>query len=294
MDHIKITQTVAKALLPKRDENGHKGTFGRAFAYIGSGRYPGAAHLATEAMLRGGCGYTEVAAEADVISGLLAKFPEVIYTPLSVTEALTESELYLIAEKSSAANVTLIGSGSGCSEALAKLTKRLTLIDTNKPIILDADALNAIARYSDTKKTLNQSKRPVIITPHEMEFSRLSGLSIDEIKANRIGAALDFAKRNNCTVVLKGHGTVITDGVKTFVNPTGTTALSKGGSGDTLAGLMTSLIASTDKTAVDLAALACYIHGLAGDRLSEIYSDFGVTPSDLPSEMAKIIRSLQN
>lgn len=294
MDHIVITDLIAKSLLPKREKNGHKGTFGRVFAYIGSKKFPGAAHLAAEAILRGGCGYTEVAAEAEIVSGLLAKFPEIIYTALPATEALTEREINLLAEKSSAAGATLIGSGSGCTEALAKLTEKLTALETNKPIILDADALNAIALYGDTYSILRSAKRPVIITPHEMEFSRISKQCLDEIKADRIGVAEKLAKKYACTLVLKGHGTVITDGVKTYVNPTGSTALSKGGSGDTLAGLMTSLIASSDKPTVDIAALACYIHGLAGDKLSDIYSDFGVTPSDLPKEMAKIIRSLQD
>ena len=294
MNHIEINETIAKALLPKREINGHKGTFGRAFAYIGSGKYPGAAHLATEAMLRGGCGYTEVASEADVISGLLAKFPEVIYTALPATEALTEREINLLAEKSSAADATLIGSGSGCTEALALLTIKLTALDTNKPIILDADALNAISRYGNTDSILHSAKRPVILTPHEMEFSRISKQCLDEIKADRVKVAEDFAKKYACTLVLKGYGTVITNGIKTYINPTGSTALSKGGSGDALAGLMTSLIASSNMPIIDIAALACYIHGLAGDRLSDVFSKFGVTPSDLPKEMAKIIRSIQD
>ena len=294
MDHIVITDLIAKSLLPKREKNGHKGTFGRVFAYIGSKKFPGAAHLAAEAILRGGCGYTEVAAEAEIVSGLLAKFPEIIYTALSATEILTDSELSLIAEKSYASSATLIGSGSGCTEALARLTEKLTALETNKPIILDADALNSIAKYGDSENIFHSAKRPIIITPHEMEFSRISKLSLEKIQTDRLMVAKEFAKKYACTLVLKGHGTVITDGIKSYVNPTGSNALSKGGSGDALAGIMTSLIASSDKTAVDMAALACYIHGLAGDRLSDIYSDFGVTPSDLPSEMAKIIRSLQD
>lgn len=294
MKYTELSFDTAKRLLPKRDKDGHKGTFGRSFAYIGSKTFPGAAHLAIEALLRGGCGYTELAGDSELISGMLAKFPEVIYDRISPAELLNDKEKQLILEKSIAASATLIGSGSGCSETLARLTEALLSLDTVKPIIIDADALNSLALYSDAEAVISNSKRCVILTPHEMEFSRLIGHSPEEIRKNRIKIAEKYAKRLSTIIVLKGHGTIITDGSETYINPTGTTALSKGGSGDALAGIMTSLVASTDSRPLDIAALACYIHGLAGDNLAKVYSDFGVTPSDLPREMAKVIRALSD
>ncbi len=294
MKHTELNFDKAKKLLPKRDKNGHKGTFGRAFAYVGSKKFPGAAHLAIESLLRGGCGYTELFAENELADSLIQKFPEVIYNKISSAELLSDKEKQLLYERSLSSNATLIGSGSGCSKTLSEITETLISLDTPSPIIIDADALNSLALYSDTEAILSQSKRCVILTPHEMEFSRLTGLSLEAIKSDRVGAAEKHAKKCSCVIILKGHNTVITDGNRTYINPTGTTALSKGGSGDTLAGLMTSLIASSDALPLDIAALACYIHGLAGDNLSEIYSDFGVTPSDLPREIAKIIRSLSD
>ena len=282
----------ASACLPQRDARGHKGTFGRAFAYVGSKKFPGAAHLALEAMLSGGCGYTEIAGEAELVGSLISKFPEAIYNVLPPTEELASGDIEAVCKKSASAGATLIGSGSDTSEALAKLTMRLFAVDTDAPIVVDADALNSIAKYSNPEEAIREAKRPVIITPHEMEFSRISKIPLDKIHGDRSGVAVEFARNNGCTVVLKGHGTVITDGKKIFVNPTGGSALAKGGSGDALAGLLTSLLCFSHTSATDTAALACFIHGEAGDELAEVYSDYGVTPSDLPKQMATVMKRL--
>ena len=291
---IILNDRTASLILPNRDPNGHKGSFGRAFAYIGSKKFLGAAHLALEAMLRGGCGYTEIAGEDTLISSLLEKFPEAIYTALPPTGELSDTDIDTVCEKSAAANATLIGCGSSVSNTLASLTVKLLNINTKNPIILDADALNSIARYCEPIEAIRNSKRPVIITPHEIEFSRITGLVPDKIHNDRIRIARQIAEKLGCVIALKGHCTVITDGQKTYVNQTGSSALAKGGSGDALAGLLASLVASSNTSAIDLTALACYIHGAAGDSLSEIFSDYGVTPSDLPREMAKMIKKLSD
>ena len=289
-----LNDRLAAALLLKRKTDGNKGTFGRAFAYIGSKKFFGAAHLATEALLRGGCGYTEIAGAEELIASLIGKFPEAIYTTVPQTEMLTENEISALCEKSLASRATLIGSGSSVSPALAELVKRLLMLDTDAPIVLDADALNSTAAYSEAEAVIGAAHRPVIITPHEMEFSRLTGLNIEQIRQNRKPLAEEYARKYKCVIALKGRGTVITDGTHTYVNPTGSCALAKGGSGDALAGLLTSLLASSDKPALELTALACYIHGAAGDSLAEIYSEYGVTPSDLPRQMAKIMKMLSD
>ena len=292
MKHIEITATFAKALLPSRPENGNKGTFGRAFAYVGSEKFPGAAHLVTEAMLRGGCGYTEIMGTEELIQSLLAKFPEAIYRKLPPTQNLKGGEITKICLRSAESDATLIGSGSGCSKALAEITEMLISLDTESTLIIDADAINSLAKYSDINKIFAASKRRIILTPHEMEFSRISKIPLDKISSNRVKSAEAFAKSTSTTIVLKGNKTVITNGSTTYVNTTGSSALAKGGSGDALAGLMVSIAASSKASTTDIAALACYIHGFAGDRLSEIYSEYGVTPSDLPREMAKTMRML--
>ena len=291
---IVLNDITAAKLLPFRDECSHKGNFGKAFAYIGSKKFLGAAHLALEAILRGGCGYTELAGEDEVVLSLLNKFPEAIYTHLSSTPLLTDTEYLTVCKKSSIANATLIGCGSDVSLSLANLTLKLLDIETENPIILDADALNSIARYSPPMSAIRASKRPVILTPHEMEFSRITDIPIDKIRSNRIEVAEQVSQKLGCVIVLKGHNTVITDGKRTYVNPTGSTALAKGGSGDALAGLLTSLVASSAISRLELTALACYVHGAAADSLAQTYSDYGVTPSDLPHEMAKTMKRLSD
>ena len=296
MPIIEINESLAEKLLPERDPNGNKGTFGRVFSFIGSANYVGACHLATEAMLRGGAGYTVLASEDSVIDSVLQRFPEVIFKRVSETDNLRDSEIEEILKASASTDATLIGCGSGTSISLKGLTERLIETECDSPLIIDADAINSIARYSKSD-VLKKAKRQLVLTPHPLEFSRLSNIPVEEIEKGRIGIAKEFAASHGCILILKGHRTVITDGETVYLNTTGSSALAKGGSGDALAGLIASLMASVSMakshTPCEISALSCYVHGLAGDELSEVYSNFGVTPSDLPRQMAKILKRLE-
>ena len=119
-----------------------------------------------------------------------------------------------------------------------------------------------------------------------MELSRLSAIPVERINAERLRTAKEFAHRYGIILLLKGAATVITDGQTVYINSSGNSALAKGGSGDALAGLLVSLLASRADP-LKVTALAAYIHGAAGDALSDVYSELGVTPSDLPREMAR-------
>lgn len=282
--HFFVDFDAAKALLPLRKTNSNKGSFGKALLFTGSDKYRGAAHLSLEAALRGGAGIVNFAGSAEICSELRMKFPETIYHPMS----LANKELCLsISEQCSS---VLIGSGSSVSNELFQLVEFL-LGNTDAQIILDADALNSIAKYSSPELFLRAKKKP-IITPHPLELSRLSGTPVSEIETNRLSFAKSFAKRYNCILLLKGAATVITDGERTYINSSGSSALSKGGSGDALAGLIASLTAFSNSP-IEAVALSAYIHGRAGDRLSFELSNFGVTPSDLPLEMAKVLAELE-
>jgi NAD(P)H-hydrate epimerase len=156
------------------------------------------------------------------------------------------------------------------------------------PLVIDADAINSIAVYArDKKEFFKAANRPLILTPHPLELSRLCGISAEEINKNRELIAERIAREYGVVLLLKGYRTVVTDGETTYVNTTGSSALAKGGSGDCLSGFIASLLASKNSDALKISALAAYLHGKAGDTLSEEYSDFGVTPSDLPKAMAK-------
>ena len=284
----KTDAALAAALLPARPADGNKGTFGRALLFCGSEQYRGAACLAAEAALSGGAGLVELASAEPVVSLVLTRAPSVIGTAY----APSKTGAYLPLKRAEKATALLVGCGSGNTERLCLSLWEL-LNTPGCPAVLDADALNALAgKREQSLATLKESKRPVILTPHPLEFARLSGLSLDAISADRVGVAAAFAKEYGVTLVLKGAGTVIAaPNGEVTVNPTGGPGLAKGGSGDVLAGLLVSLLAQgTDPYSA--AVLAVYLHGAAGDVLSREYSPYGVRPDDLPREIARQIARL--
>ena len=278
-----LDATFAASLLPDRPDDVNKGNFGRALLFCGSETYRGAACLASEGALAGGAGLVELASCESVVSLVLSRAPSVIGT------AYVPSEIgaYLPLKLTEKATAVLVGCGSGRSERLCLSLYEL-MNTPGCPVVLDADALNSLALKRDTSlERLKAAARPLILTPHPLEFSRLSGLAPDAIAADRAGVAARFAKEYGVTLVLKGKGTVIAapDGALA-VNTTGGSGLAKGGSGDVLAGLIVSLAAS-GIAPFDAAALAVYLHGAAGDALSREYSPLGVRPDDLPREIAR-------
>jgi len=278
-----IDKSIAAKFLPKRAATSNKGSFGKTLHLTGSEKYRGAAHLALEASLRTGVGL--VGYLGAVSDELRLRFPEAIYENLQA-KSDTVSQICEISRKYT---TTLIGSGSGVSEELYNTVKAL-LATRGGALIIDADGINSLAAYGSAHD-LKGSSRPVVLTPHPLELSRLTGLEVGYINSHRLNIARQFAAEHGVILLLKGAGTVITDGNRAYINTTGSTALSKGGSGDVLSGVIASLAAQTEDT-LTAAALAAYLHGAAGDSLSKTLSDFGVTPSDLPIEIAKQINGL--
>ena len=282
-----IDMQLATSYLPKRRRDGNKGTFGSLLMITGSKKYRGAAHLSLEAAARGGVGRVTFFGTSVLTSELLQKLPEVIYESFQ-GEELSINDFTRAEELVKANNAILLGSGSSVSEELYKLIT-LLLESDGAPVILDADAINTIAEHkSEALALLKKSRRKVILTPHPLEFSRISGHSVAEVQQRRIELSLEFAKEFNCILVLKGAGTVVTDGNEVLINSTGSSALSKAGSGDVLAGFLSSLVAQGIEP-LYASALAVYYHGLAADVLRDELSVFGVTPSDLPREIARQI-----
>ncbi len=279
--------------LPKREENSHKGTFGDLMMITGSETYRGAAALSMESALRGGVGLLRYYGTPELCKELAVRFPETIYEKIGSTEQLSEKEICMLTEASASHKATLIGCGSGQSEGLRKLVRAL-LAAEGGPLVLDADAINALAlQREEGAKALKEAKRTVILTPHPMEFSRLSGLPVSTVQKNRIESARTFAKEHGCILVLKGAGTLVTDGKELYINHTGSSALAKAGSGDVLAGFLASLVASGAEP-IHAAALAPYFHGRAADTLAKEFSSFGVTPSDLPKQISRELATFQN
>lgn len=283
----------AKNTLPKRRNDANKGSYGRLFMYVGSETYPGAASLALESALRGGVGYVEAGAEGELKKLLLSKFPETIFKSFTDANSLTDADIERLVSEQRRATATLVGCGSGKSNRLLSLVLAL-LSEDGGALVLDADAINSMAIERDSALTLLKgAKRSVILTPHPLEFSRLSGLDIDYVNKNRVECAVNFARENRVVLLLKGHETVITDGYEVYINTSGSSALAKAGSGDTLAGLLSSLAATKVMPLVTVGAIAAFVHGRAGDNLSLEFSEYGVTPSDLPKAMAKVLAEIE-
>ena len=286
--HYYIDESLAKSLIPKREDNSNKGSFGKLLAIVGSEKYKGAAHLALEAALRGGVGMVSFFGENKLISSLMPKFPEVIYNESSPICNITDNEIRKARELSAKSTATLIGCGSGHEAGLLRLTKSF-LRTEGSALVIDADALNALAdEREESKKLLKKSKRKIVLTPHPLEFSRLVGLSTSEVQLNRISVAERFAKETGTVLVLKGASTIVTDGEMTYVNSTGSSALAKAGSGDVLAGLIASLIAAGSDP-LSAAVLSVYYHGIAADSLAMEFSAMGVLVSELPAEISRQI-----
>ena len=278
----------ARKKLPVRKKNSNKGSFGRLLVIAGSEKYRGAAHLALSAALRSGVGLVTYLGDSALSGELLPHFPEVLYRNYPISES-GEIDRDALVELASRHSAVLVGCGCENTPRLFEIVKCL-LGAPGAPLLLDADAINALSANGG-KEILKNAKRSVILTPHPLEFSRLSELSTEYINSNRIDCAKAFAAEYKVILLLKGAATVISDGSFTYINGTGGSALAKGGSGDVLAGVISAFLAE-GASPLTAAALGAYLHGRAGDSLAEKLSDFGVMPSELPVQIAKEIRKL--
>lgn len=282
-----IDQALATSLIPSRKQNSNKGTFGKLLTITGSDVFPGAGHLSLEAALRSGVGYVTYLGEKSMCDSLVQKLPEAIYKPCDISNITLDSleNIIAISDKSSA---ILIGSGRPKDEGLRILTERL-LAGDGAPIILDAGAIGVLTSENNlTVPSIKNANRKVILTPHPLELARLLDVHVETVVEHRLTVARDFARENNCILVLKGAATIVTDGRSTYINSSGSSALAKAGSGDVLAGFLAGVVASGVEP-LSASALSVYFHGLAGDKLAEELSELGVIPSDLPREIAKQI-----
>lgn len=258
-------------MIKKRPENSHKGNFGCVKLLCGSTNYTGAALLCCEGALRSGCGIVRLCANEIVCSPVRSRLPEVIN--MSVNEFPNI--------KSQSAVI-----GCGISDTF-EFDLRNIILSLNCPAVIDADGINYLSVNKDILREANTQN--LIFTPHPMEFSRFIGVDTDLICEERIKYAEEFSSQYKTTVVLKGHNTVIASyGHSTVVNKTGCSALAKGGSGDVLAGVIGSLLAQGYDT-YSAAVVGVYVHGKAGDILSEKYGLHGVIPSDLPKAIGKLL-----
>ena len=255
-------------------------------AVAGSASYRGAAALAVEGALRTGAGIVTLASVEPVLAAVSARLPECCLCPCEAGAEGGIAPESIPRIQRQKATVLLLGPGLGyTAQSMARAAETRTLVQTLLPgfagsAVLDADGLNAAADLLQAGKMLHPMGE-LIVTPHPGEMARLTGLSAAAIHTDREGTALRFARAWNAVVVLKGAQTVIAapDG-RCAVNPTGNPGLSRGGSGDVLAG-MTSALLACGLPAFEAAVCAVYLHGAAADRAAAVHGEAGMLPHDL-------------
>ncbi len=251
-------------LTPKRRHDGNKGDYGRAALIVGSDNMPGAALMCSKACIRSGAGLTRVLIP-DGIRASFSSVPEAMLASDADADALLEW-----------ADVIGIGCGMGVSDRTSALLRKALL--TGKPCVIDADGLNTISSEKTLLKLLHNG---AVLTPHPGEMARLTGTTVGFVKDNFTSSALSFAKEHGCAVLLKSEISVIVspDGEIRY-NDRGSSALSKGGSGDVLTGIMTGLLAQ-GASPFDAATLGAYLLGVSAEKAIELLDARFVCAGDI-------------
>jgi NAD(P)H-hydrate epimerase len=264
--------------LPARADDSHKGTFGKVLVIAGSVGMSGAAVLTGTAALRSGAGLVQLVVPAAI--GPIVATGQICCTttwmPSDAEGKLSQAGLSRILETIHSANAIVMGPGLGQSDDVRTLVRTLIAV-VKQPLVLDADALNVLGGEPPefAKRTA-----PLIVTPHPGEFGRMINVDTPTVQANRESLAFAFAQRHNCILVLKGAGTIVTDGTHLYINTTGNPGMATGGSGDVLAGVIGALLAQ-GMPAYDAAVLGVYMHGRAGDLARERVGEVALIATDV-------------
>lgn len=280
--------------LLQRKLDAHKGDFGHIFILAGSPRYSGAAVLCAASAMRSGAGLVTLGIPKGLNSAVIKIKPlEVMTLPLAQT---AEGNLSLTAYPSiikfaRGADVLVLGPGMGQEDSTARLIRKL-VSKLEKPLIIDADALNAIAHdllvlQNPGRKDTNSIR---ILTPHYGEMSRLSNVPIGALRLKPKEIAKQFAKKYKAVVVLKGHKTIVADFAQNvYTNTTGNPGMATAGSGDVLAGMIGAFLGQ-GLSAFNAAKFAVYLHGLAGDLAAKEKTQPGMIASDMIDKIPESIK----
>ncbi|MCL2677761.1 MAG: NAD(P)H-hydrate dehydratase [Clostridiales bacterium] len=279
---------ICRLWLPARAKESHKGNFGHALLLAGSRNMPGAATLAARAALRGGLGLLTAGLPEGLCPAFAASANETMLLPLPQTEEGGLSLRALEKIKAFAADALIIGPGLSRGEETVRLVREL-LPRLKCPAVVDADALFAL---TDCREAISALKTPLIFTPHEGELAHLAGLTVAQIRKDRVAAALSFAKEWNVVLVLKGAATVIASPEgRVFINGSGNPGMATAGSGDVLSGLTGAFLAQRlpEQAA---AAVAVYLHGKAGDLAAAQKTERGLIARDIIENIPAALKTL--
>ncbi|GIW19179.1 MAG: bifunctional NAD(P)H-hydrate repair enzyme Nnr [Tepidiforma sp.] len=288
-----ITSRWVRQHLPARPADANKGTFGRVLVVGGSSRYRGAVLLAARGAYRAGAGLVTIAAAEDLAAGLAPAFPEATWLPLPAAPGGTlaaEAALSLRAEWA-AARAAVIGPGLSLADETRAFTWAALPDTADCPggVVVDADALNALAAMDDAPQRLHPR---AILTPHPGEMARLLRTTIPDVQRDRLGAARAAADRFGCVVVLKGaHTVVAAPGGSAALCPFANPLLATAGSGDVLAGMIAGYLAQ-GADPFTAARLGVYLHAAVAEAAEPELGRAGLLAGDIADRLPRVVRDL--
>lgn len=289
-------------LLPVRKNYSHKGTFGRVLVIAGSKGMSGAAYMSAKAAYRTGAGLVKVlTCEANriIIQSLL---PEALFGAYDAENDTAGTCTDRLLQDLKWASAVIIGPGLGKSELVTKLLYTV-LSKAEVPVIVDADAINILSEKLDESQERDTEKRlevlssylkpGFILTPHLMELSRLTGITVSDIKDNLIDTALTCSYNNEMIYVVKDARTIVAHNGRYYINTSGNNGMATGGSGDVLTGIIGALIAQ-GMAPFDASCLGVYLHGLAGDEAALEKSTYSMMAGEIAEAIGKVIKGAEN
>ena len=276
---MRVNASTIRRWIPQRDQNTHKGNYGRILLLCGAESYTGAPELAAKAAARTGAGLIFLGVPQCVYPIVASKLTEPMVFPLPDRGGmLSEEAIPIILDRLSQCDACLIGCGLGQSEGTREVVKAV-LHNAGCPVVLDADGINVLSEHIDI---LRDAVCPVVLTPHGGEFRRLGGDLNHPLKeAKRLSRELGV------TILLKGHRSLICGGA-CFVNCCGNAGMATGGSGDALAGILVSLLGQ-GLSPIKAASAAAWLHGTAGDLCAAEIGQYGMLPSDLIEMLPRLL-----
>ena len=286
---ITLSRDFVAERLPLRPDDAHKGSMGTLCSITGGRGCSGAAILSARSALRSGVGLHIQLIPNAVYPIFASSVHESVCIPVegAFTGTFSRSDIPAILSAVNRSSAVLIGCGMGNTPDTRTVLAEI-IRNCKVPLIIDADGINALSSNIDI---LDERAGEIILTPHIKEFSRLSGLEVPYIIENQAEAASDFASRySGVTLVLKSHRTVIANGGELYINTAGNSGMAKGGSGDVLAGIISSL-AAQGVDPVYAAAAGVHIHALAGDIAASRLGKTAMLPSDMIDALPKVYKS---
>jgi ADP-dependent NAD(P)H-hydrate dehydratase / NAD(P)H-hydrate epimerase len=280
-----VTRGSVREHLTARPADSHKGDYGHVLIVAGTRGKSGAAHLAAMGALRSGAGLVTIATAASCLDVVAAMAPEYMTEPIAEdSEGLDPEAVDRVIEM--ARDVIAIGPGLGTRPGTREFVRRM-LERATTPLVVDADGLNAFAANPELLR--GRDGRDVIITPHPGEMARLVGMTTDEVQANRVEVARNFASSQKVYVVLKGYCTLIaTPDGQVMINPTGNAGMATGGTGDVLTGMIAAWLAQL-LDAEAACRVAVYLHGVAGDLAEADEGEVSMISGDLAGRIGDAV-----